>query len=145
MSQTPKFWLSAPSWVNNSHSDFCLGIYPRSQKIGDSSATAVAFHLCRSYINARRSPRENINVRFSLNISQLWGGRQLNSYHLDHYGWAQHMWALKVTIQTSWYDIYMEELCWNVLSFWDCLKVCKTTIPLIFAVEAQHLANNCTT
>ena len=80
MSQTPKFWLSVPSWVNNSHSDFWLGICPRSQKMGDSSAVAVAFHLCRSYcINAMRSPRENINVRFSLNISQLWGGIQFNS------------------------------------------------------------------
>ena len=40
--------------------------------MGDSNAAAVAFHLCWSYcINARRSPRENINVRFSLNISQL--------------------------------------------------------------------------
>ena len=48
--------------------------------MGDSSAAAVAFHLYLSYcINARWSPRENINVRFSLNISQLRGGRQLNS------------------------------------------------------------------
>ena len=40
--------------------------------MGDSSAAAVAFHLCQSYnINPKRSPRENINVRFSLNISQL--------------------------------------------------------------------------
>ena len=40
--------------------------------MGDSSAAAVAFHLCRSYcINAKGSPRENINVRFALNISQL--------------------------------------------------------------------------
>ena len=38
--------------------------------MGDSSAAVVAFHLCRPYcINARRTPRENINVRFSLNIS----------------------------------------------------------------------------
>ena len=60
--------------------------------MGDSSAAAVAFHLCRSYcINARRSPRENINVRFSLNISQLLGGRQLNSCYSDHYGSVQHM------------------------------------------------------
>ena len=81
---------------------FWLGICPQSQKMGDSSAAAVAFHLCRSYcINAWRSPSENINVRFSLNISQLWGGRQLKSCYLDHNGWAQHMWALKVTVQTS--------------------------------------------
>ena len=97
----PKFWLSVPSWVNNSQSDFWLGICPRSQKMGDNSAAVVAFHLCRSYcINARRSPRENIYVRFSFNISQLWGGKQLNSCYLDHYGWAQHMWTLRVTIQT---------------------------------------------
>ena len=101
MSQTPKFWLSVPSWVNNSHSNFWLSICPWSQKMGDSSAVVVAFHLCRSYcINAWWSPRENINARFSLNISQLWGGRQLNLCYLDHYGWAQHIWALNVTIQT---------------------------------------------
>ena len=34
----------------------------------------------------------------------------------------------------------MDELYLNVLSFWDCLKVCKTTTPLIFAVEAHILA-----
>ena len=35
----------------------------------DSSAAGVAFHFWRPYcINARRSARENINVRFSLNI-----------------------------------------------------------------------------
>ena len=40
--------------------------------MGDSSAAAVAFHLCRAYcINERRTPRVNINVRFSLNISDL--------------------------------------------------------------------------
>ena len=33
--------------------------------MGDSSAAVVAFHLCRPYcINARRLPRENINVSF---------------------------------------------------------------------------------
>ena len=34
--------------------------------MGNSSAAVVAFHLCRPYcINTRRSPGENINVRFS--------------------------------------------------------------------------------
>ena len=42
--------------------------------MGDNSAAAVAFHLCRSYcINARRSPRENINVKFSFErIRFIW-------------------------------------------------------------------------
>ena len=36
---------SVPSWVNNSHSDFWLGLCPWSQEMGDSSAAVVAFHL----------------------------------------------------------------------------------------------------
>ena len=72
LSQTPKYWLSVPSWVNNSDSDFWLGISPLSMKMGDSSSAVVAFNLCWSYcINARRPPRENSNVKFPLNISQL--------------------------------------------------------------------------
>ena len=67
--------------MNKSHSDFLLGI---CQKMGDSSAAVATFHLCRSYcINARRSPGETINVRFSLNISQLKGGKQLNLCYVD--------------------------------------------------------------
>ena len=53
--------------------------------MGDSSAVVVAFHLCRPYcINARRSPRENMNIWFSLNISQLWNGKPLSLCYLDH-------------------------------------------------------------
>ena len=37
----------------------------------------------------------------------------------------------------------MEELRWNVLSFWDCPKVCKSPTPLLFAVAAHKLAKNC--
>ena len=37
--------MSVPSWVNNSHSDFWLGMCPWSQKMGDNSAAVVAFHL----------------------------------------------------------------------------------------------------
>ena len=37
--------------------------------MGDSSAAAVAFHVCQSYcLNARWLPKEDINVRFSLNF-----------------------------------------------------------------------------
>ena len=40
--------------------------------MGDSSSAVVAFHLlCKYCVNVRRSPRQNINVRFSFNISQL--------------------------------------------------------------------------
>ena len=38
----------------------------------------------------------------------------------------------------------MEELGWNLLSFWDCLKVCKMLMHLMFTVEAPNLAQNCT-
>ena len=44
-----------------------------------------------------------------------------------------------------WYlSLNVEKLCWNVLSFRNCLKACQTTIPLMFAVEAHNFAKNCT-
>ena len=73
-----------PSWVNNSHIDFWLGMCPWNQKMGDSSATIVAFHLCQPYcINAKWLPGKNFNVRFSINNSKVCVGRQLNSCYLD--------------------------------------------------------------
>ena len=59
---------SVPSWVNNSHSDFWLGMCPWSHKMGDNSAAVVAFHLCRPYcINARWWPGKYFNARLSIN------------------------------------------------------------------------------
>ena len=83
---------SVPSWVNNSHSDFWLGMCPWSKKMGDSSAAVVAFHLCRPYcINARWPPRKNFNVRFSINNSKVCVDRQLNLCYLDHCRPYQHI------------------------------------------------------
>ena len=99
---------------------FWLGICPQSQKMGDSSAAAVAFHLCRSCcINARRSPSENINVSFCV----------------LHIHWH--------AIETSECDIYAKILqkSWqSLLKFWECPKVCKVLMRLIYAIEAQNLA-----
>ena len=36
------------------------------------------------------------------------------------------------------------KMCWNLLSFRYCLKACKVPMQLMFAVEAQNLARNCT-
>ena len=36
---------SVPSWVNNYHCDFWLGMCPWSQKMGDNSAAVIAFYL----------------------------------------------------------------------------------------------------
>ena len=55
---------SVPSWVNNYHSDFWLGMCPWSQKMGDSSAAVVAFRLCQPYC---------INARWSLGKISMWG------------------------------------------------------------------------
>ena len=53
--------------------------------MGDSSATVVAFHLCRPYcINARWPPRKKVNVRFSIKNSKVCADRQLNLCYLDH-------------------------------------------------------------
>ena len=52
---------------NDSHGDFCLCMRLCSQKMGDSSAAVVAFHLCRPYcINARWPPRKKSRWGFQL-------------------------------------------------------------------------------
>ena len=92
MSQTPKFWLLVSFGVNNSHSDFWLGICPWRQKIGDSSAAVVAFHLCRPYcINTRQSPRGKNQCKVFIEYLTIMSGTQLNLYHLDNYGYAHHI------------------------------------------------------
>ena len=91
---------SVPSWVNNSHSDFWLDMCPLSQKMGDSSAAVVAFHLCWLHcINGRWPPEKKFNVRFSINNSKVCVGRKLNSCYLYHCRPQQHIWAIKVTIK----------------------------------------------
>ena len=83
---------SVPSWVNNSHGDFWLGMYPWSPKMGDSSAAVVAFHLCQPFcINARWPLGKNFNVRFSIDNSKVCVGRQLNLCYLDHCRPQQHI------------------------------------------------------
>ena len=77
--------LPVPSWVNNSHSDFWLGMRPWSQKMGDSGAAVVACHLCRpNCINARWPPGKSFNVRYPINNYKVGVGKQLNLCYLDH-------------------------------------------------------------
>ena len=62
---------------------------------------------------------------------------------MDEHNICEHL-KLQYKLLNVIFELNMEELCWNVHSFWDCLKVCKATIPLMFAVEAQIVAKNCT-
>ena len=142
---------SAPSLVNNSHSDFWLGMCPWSQKMGDRSAAVVAFHLCQPYcINARWRLGKKFNVRFSIDNSKVCVGRQLIQCHpnpqssrFSHLTYFSHIrqrptlivliwrcvcfWALQIhwhTLQTSKHDI-KAGMCQNAVKFALILSVQK--------------------
>ena len=138
---------SVPSWVNNSHRDFWLGMCPWSQKMGDSSAAVVAFHLCQPYC---------INARWPLRKISMWGFQLITQKCVLVDNWICVIWItvdhsniseqLKIQYQllNGMCKLKYGRIGLNWVSFRDCLKICKMLMHLMFTVEAPNLAQNCT-